>query len=308
MSGRAPGGPVIIEAAINGGRGRQEHPRVPVTPAGVAAAARACAATGASVVHVHAQDAGGGWSADPAHYAAMLRAIREAAPGLLISITSLRPADVSAPLVLDLLAALARDPATRPDLLSVNLGHIVAWESAPAVAPGGPRRRTRHFPNDYADIAAVLARCRDLGIVPELGVMDLGFISNAVALRDDGLLPEPAWFLLELDSPAWGAGRQVAPATTENYDLCAAILRREFPRAAWAAHGVGRAGYAVLRRALVSGAHLRVGFEDAIELPDGRPADSNADLVAWAAAEARAHGRAPATVAEARAIIAGRAG
>jgi 3-keto-5-aminohexanoate cleavage enzyme len=162
-----------------------------------------------------------------------------------------------------------------------------------------------HFANSYDDIAATLAVCREGGIVPELGVMDIGFISNAVALRDDGLLPARPWFLLELDSPAFGHGRQVAPATPANYDFLAGLLREHFPGAAWVGHGLDRPTYAVVGRALATGAHARVGFEDAIVLPDGRPARSNADLVAWAVAAARRAGREPATPAEARAIIAG---
>jgi uncharacterized protein (DUF849 family) len=220
---------------------------------------------------------------------------------VLISITSLRPAGVAVSIVLEVLMALAADPETRPDLVSINLGHITAWEP-PATARSG-RRRTLHYPNDYEDIAALLAVCRDTGITPELGLMDLGFISNAVALRDDGLLPERPWFLVELDSPAYGSGRQVAPSTPDNYATFSALLREHFPGATWAGHGVERAGYAVLRRALEDGAHIRVGFEDAIHLPDGRRASGNAVLVGWAVGAANELGRPPATAMQARALI-----
>ncbi len=293
--------PAIIEAALNGGQSRVANPAVPLAPTEVAAEARRCADAGASVVHFHAQEADGGWLADVSWYAEAIGRVRDAAPGLLISVTSIRPASVGVATITALLGTLAAAPHTRPDLLSINLGHIVAWERASGT--GG--RRTAHFPNDYADIAALLAVCRAHRVTPELGVMDLGFLSNAVALRDDGLLPTSAWFLLELDSPAWGTGRQVAPATVANHDFLAAALREHFPRAAWAAHGVGLPGYAVVARALATGGHARVGFEDAVQLPDGGLAGSNAALVAWAVATARAAGREPATPAEARAIIVG---
>jgi uncharacterized protein (DUF849 family) len=171
--------------------------------------------------------------------------------------------------------------------------------------PGATARRTVHYPNDYSDIAALLAICRAHGIGPELGVMDLGFLSNVVALRDDGLLPARPWFLLELDSPAFGGGRQVAPATVANYDFLAGSLREHFPQAAHAAHGVELPGFAVVERALATGAQVRVGFEDAVHLPDGRLAGGNADLVAWAVGAARGVGREPATPAQARALIGG---
>jgi 3-keto-5-aminohexanoate cleavage enzyme len=293
--------PVVIEAALNGGRTRDEHLRVPYTPAEVADDAARCAAAGAQVVHIHARTERGDWSADAAWYAEAHRRIRARTPETLISITSIRPAHVPVTMLPALLTELAADPRTRPDCVSVNLGHIVAWE--PASDADGPRQRTVHFPNDYEDIAALLAACRTHGITPELGIMDIGFLSNAVTLRNGGLLPASPWFLIELDSPAYGAGRQVAPATVANYDHLAAEVRAQFPDARWAAHGAETAGYAVLARALATGAHIRVGFEDAIALPDGRRATDNAELVAWAVAAAGAVGRRLATVAETRSII-----
>lgn len=181
---------VLIEAALNGGRSRREQPNLPVTPAEVADEARRCADAGAQVVHIHAQDADGRWSADLAWYQEAHRRIREVAPGILISLTSIRPADQSAAIIMDLFTTLAADSQTKPDLISVNLGHITAWETI------GNSRRTISFPNTYEEIAALLNLCQRLAIVPELGVMDLGFISNAVALRDDGLLPMRPWFLI----------------------------------------------------------------------------------------------------------------
>src|SRR5262249_30694463 len=152
----------------------------PYTAAELAAEARRCVDAGAALCHVHAREPGGAWTVDPRRYAEVILAVREAAPGNLVSITSLRPAGISVEAILELLAALARDPATKQDLISVNLGHIVSWE--PAL--GTPfHRRTVHYPNAYEEIVQLLATCAAHDIRPELGVMDLGFVSNAVALR-----------------------------------------------------------------------------------------------------------------------------
>jgi uncharacterized protein (DUF849 family) len=121
-------------------------------------------------------------------------------------------------------------------------------------------------------------------------------------LRDDGVLPERTWFLIELDSPSYDSGVQVAPSTVANYDALAAPLRQHFPMARWAVHGQGVAGYAVIERALADGQHVRVGFEDAIHLPDGRLARSNAELVRWAVRAVQDVGRPLATVEEVRVI------
>ncbi len=80
-------------------------------------------------------------------------------------------------------------------------------------------------------------------------------------------------------------------------------MREHFPQGCWAAHGAGLAGYAVITRALADGAHIRVGFEDAIHHPGGHIARSNADLVAWAASAAREAGREVATIGEARNVV-----
>lgn len=283
---------VIIAAALNGGRLRSEHPHIPYTPTELADDARACAAAGACIVHLHARASDGGWTVDPALYAEALRRVRAATPATLIGITSLRPAGEPITTLLTLLRTLAGDDATRPDLLSINLGHITVWGDA-----------TLHYPNDYADVAALLDTCRATGVTPELGVMDIGFVSNAVRLRDAGLLPEPPWFLIELDSPGYGRGGQVAPASAANYRVLAERVRENFPTANWAAHGMDVAGFGVLHEALLTGAHLRVGFEDAICLPSGTLAADNADLVRWAVSAARDHGRQPATPAQARALL-----
>ena len=293
------GSAVVIEAALNGGRDRVESEAVPFTPGELASEARRCADEGATIFHVHARADDGGWTANPPRYAEVVRALRTAVPNGLVSITSIRPEAASVDETLDLLAALAGDPVAIPDMLSINLGHIVAWEP---VAGGPVRRRTTSYLNAYDDISRLLVACTAHGIRPELGVMDLGFVSNAVALRDDGILPTRPWFLIELDSPAYGSGVQVAPSTVANYEALATPLRQHFPTACWAAHGQGVAGYAVIERALADGAHIRVGFEDAIDLPDGCLARSNAELVRWAVAAAQEVGRTPATVDEARMI------
>jgi 3-keto-5-aminohexanoate cleavage enzyme len=291
------GSAVVVEAALNGGRDRAENEAVPYTAAELAAEARRCADQGATVFHVHARADGGGWTLDPHRYGEVLAELRGSVPHGLVSITSIRPEGVRADEILTLLATLASDPATKPDMLSVNLGHIVAWEP---VVSGSRRRRTTHYPNAYEDITRLLAACTAHGIRPELGVMDLGFVSNAVTLRDDGVLPERSWFLIELDSPAYGSGVQVAPSTVANYDALVAPLRQHFSVSRWAVHGQGVAGYAVIERALVDGGNVRVGFEDAVNLPDGRLARSNAELVTWAVAAVHGVGRPLATIEEAR--------
>ncbi len=48
-----PAAPVIIEAAINGGRTKAENPNVPMAPEEIATDALACFGAGAAIVHNH---------------------------------------------------------------------------------------------------------------------------------------------------------------------------------------------------------------------------------------------------------------
>src|SRR5215213_2549477 len=118
---------VVIEAALNGGRDHAENEAVPYTAAELAAEARRCADEGATVFHIHARADDGGWTADPARYAGVLQELRAAVPHGLVSITSIRPEGVRVEEILKLLATLAGDPTTKPAMISINLGHIVAW-------------------------------------------------------------------------------------------------------------------------------------------------------------------------------------
>ena len=54
---------------------------------------------------------------------------------------------------------------------------------------------------------------------------------------------------------------------------------------------------------LSAGGHLRVGMEDTVTYAKGQPVESNAQLVARAAAFARLAQRPPMTPAEARALL-----
>jgi uncharacterized protein (DUF849 family) len=56
-------------------------------------------------------------------------------------------------------------------------------------------------------------------------------------------------------------------------------------------HGYGMACWRVNRRALDRGHGIRTGFEDITQLPDGKPARDNADLVAAAAGLIRTYVR-----------------
>ncbi|MGE2714021.1 3-keto-5-aminohexanoate cleavage protein [Mycolicibacterium litorale] len=83
-----PTPPVYVQACINGARTPDAHPGLPVTPEQLAAAAVAAHEAGAQSVHLHPKDAGGADSLDPEIVGAAITAVRHAAPGLPLGVTT----------------------------------------------------------------------------------------------------------------------------------------------------------------------------------------------------------------------------
>jgi uncharacterized protein (DUF849 family) len=78
---------VLIQACLNGSTTRAEHPAVPLTPAELAAEARASAAAGAESVHLHPRDPSGAQTLIPDHVLAAVAAVRTAS-GLPVGVTT----------------------------------------------------------------------------------------------------------------------------------------------------------------------------------------------------------------------------
>jgi uncharacterized protein (DUF849 family) len=78
---------VVIQACLNGGRGRDDHPGVPVLLDELVRSASACAEAGASSLHVHPRDATGRETLDPALVDTAAGALR-AASGLPVGVTT----------------------------------------------------------------------------------------------------------------------------------------------------------------------------------------------------------------------------
>ena len=84
-----PIGPkTYVKACINGARSPDQHPDLPVTPEQLAAAALAAHQAGAKAVHMHPKTAEGVDSLLPEHVDAAVAAVRHAAPGLPLGVTT----------------------------------------------------------------------------------------------------------------------------------------------------------------------------------------------------------------------------
>ncbi|MGY1845938.1 3-keto-5-aminohexanoate cleavage protein [Blastococcus sp. SYSU DS1021] len=107
---------MLLQACLNGSRRPGEHPALPVTPAAVARDAALVVASGAGAVHVHPKDDAGADSLRPGDVAAVVDAVRAAAPGIPVGVTT---GAWAAPDPADWIAAI-RGWAVVPDFASLN--------------------------------------------------------------------------------------------------------------------------------------------------------------------------------------------
>ena len=77
-----------LQACLNGGRSPRFHPGVPITPEALARDAAAVRRAGADALHIHPRNAKGGESLAEADVTAALSAVRAAAPGMPVGIST----------------------------------------------------------------------------------------------------------------------------------------------------------------------------------------------------------------------------
>jgi uncharacterized protein (DUF849 family) len=246
---------VLLKACLNGPRRPGDHPALPVTPAELAAAAAGAVAAGAGALHVHPKDASGADSLDRAAVSAAVTAVRAAAPGVPVGVTTGAWAATDP----EARRAAVRGWTVRPDFASVN------WHE-----PGSVELAT-----DLLD--------RDIGVEAGLWTPDavrdwLAWPYRRRCLRvllevmgDDAPSPLPA----ATGEPAAGSPSERAAAAVGR--LLDALGPE--PGVPVLLHGEGAIAWPVLREAGRRGLDARIGLEDTLVLPDGSPAPDNAALV-----------------------------
>jgi uncharacterized protein (DUF849 family) len=235
----------VIQAALNGGYTRDDHPDVPVSLEQLVADAVACRAAGAASVHLHPRrPADGAETLAPEVHDAVVAAIRGAVPDLEISCSTQEDIDLGdAP---DRVAAI-RAWASPPDAVSLNLAEQGAIELGTALLDLGIGIEAGLFTLDDAD--ALLA-------APWASAVHRVLVET-IYEHDDRAAVELA---RAIDARVRGLGR---------------------PRL-W--HGDGRANWAVVDAGIAAGVDVRVGLEDTLIARNGGPAPSNAGQVAEIAA------------------------
>ena len=232
----------MLQACLNGARGHDYNPAVPLTPEALARDAADCLAVGANEFHVHPRDSGGLESFAADDIDAALKAIRVRVPGVPVGISTRE--------------GILADPAVRqrvflawqvlPDYVSVNLSE--------------------------ADAPEVIRLMRKRGIGIEAGLATVADAERYAAL------PEAASclrVLIEIEEQENAAALRVAHGIIAVLDKTGSKLPRQL-------HGFDASKWVMHAEALRLGLDQRIGFEDGGLLPDGRMAESNAALIAAA--------------------------
>ena len=248
-------------------------PGLPVTPAEIAAETYECWKAGASVVHLHVRDDQGNASMEYEKFRESVALIREKCD-IVINMTTaggFGVPDDERILPLDLIPEMAT-----MDAGSMNVkGDFV-------------------FHNSVAFLEKLGRRAQELGIRPEIEVMDTGMVYTALRLIEQGYIKSPPHFQMVL-----GMENGMA-ATVENLVYIKNLLP---PGATWSAFGVGKAHLTILMATLALGGHVRVGMEDNIYLDAGQKASSNVDFVERTRRIIELNNKRPATPEETRAML-----
>jgi uncharacterized protein (DUF849 family) len=233
-----------IKACLNGSRTPADHPAVPISPAQLAAAARAAVTVGAEAIHVHPRDAGGRESLHRAEIGAAVAAVRAACPGVPVGVTTgLWVAGGDPRTRQEQIAAWAcLDPQLRPDFASVNLSED-SWQVLAATLPGA-------------------------GIGVEAGVWSVEDAERA------GDAPPGGWLRILVEIPSVGPAEAVDRARK-----ILARLTQTAPGIPVLLHGEGASCWELVAEAGRRGLPTRIGLEDVTTGPAGEEVDDNADLV-----------------------------
>lgn len=289
MSPDMPADKAILTCALTGVlTDPAQHP-VPVTPAQMAAEARDAYNAGASIMHVHLRRQAPGQghlpSWDPEVAQAVVDAIREACPGVVINLTT----GVIGPDIEGPLACLRR---VRPEVAACNAGSLNylkikdsgQWAWPPMV-----------FDNPVSKVTRFLEVMREVGIHPEFECFDVGIVRSVGMYLQAGLFD---------GVPELNFVMGVASGMPCDADLLALLPRYAPAQAVWQTTLIGRAEiWPVHRRTAELGGMLRTGLEDTFYLPDGRRASGNGELIEALTRCAQEAGRTIASPAEARARL-----
>jgi 3-keto-5-aminohexanoate cleavage enzyme len=279
--------PVVITCSISGAiANREQCPAIPYTPEEYGAEARRIVDEGGTMIHIHARKPDGTPSYEIEDFEAITQAIRAEVGDEVIVNFSTGTIGVPVQKRIDYLRAC------RPEVAALNMGSMNYAKYSRA------RKQfvfNMVFANPFEEIIELLQAMNELGIKPEHECFDVGHVGSLAPLIDMGVLHTP----LHVDCVMGVVGG--IPPTARNL---AAMVANIPEGSHWGVIGISRDQWMLVSAALTLGGSIRVGLEDNLYLPNGEMASSNGDLIAKARQMTEDMGRRPATVGEARTMLA----
>jgi len=269
--------PCIISVAITGSLPRKkDNPAVPITVAEQVESTQAAYEAGATLVHLHVRNDDETPTSEPARFAAVLDGIRAHCPGMITQIST-----------------GGRSGAGRERGAMLHLRPDMA-----SLATGSVNFPTRVYENAPDLVDWLAAEMRRYDVKPEVEAFDLSMIFQAAAMQKSGAIPGPLHVQFVMGV------KNAMPDDREVLEFYVRTLERLAPGATWTGAGIGRDQLTLVRWSLELGGYVRTGLEDNVRMDRHTLADSNAALVRQAVEQCASFDRRPATVAEARSLLA----
>ncbi len=241
----------MIMSAPNGARrSHTDHPALPLTPKALARDAVQLVEAGVSVLHLHVRDHAGQHSLAPDHYRQAINAIRaEVGENLILQITTEAVGRYSPQEQMSVVETV------RPEAVSLALRELL---QAPELEP---------------EVLRFFSRLPQQGCWPQFIVYTPTELKLLERLRQRGDLgtDQPSCLLV--------LGRYSDQLTGTEEELDAFLQQPCLPHYHWSACCFGRTEQSVLLAAVRQGGHVRLGFENNLELPTGEQATNNTALI-----------------------------
>ena len=272
--------PCIITCAITGSLPKKaDNPAVPITPAEQIESTHEAFEAGATLVHLHVRNDDGSPTSSPERFAVVQEGIRKHCPGMIVQFST----------------------GGRSGAGKERGAHLELAPDMASLATGSVNFPTRVYDNspDLVDWLAVEMRTHK--IKPEVEAFDLSMIFQAAAMQADGRIEGPlhVQFVMGI--------KNAMPVDRRAFEFYVETLKRLSPGATFTGAGIGKDALTVALWSMELGGHVRTGMEDNVRLDKHTLAPSNAALVRQVASRMPEYGRRPATVAEARTLLALRA-
>jgi 3-keto-5-aminohexanoate cleavage enzyme len=269
--------PCIITVAITGSLPRKkDNPAVPISVAEQVDSTQEAFEAGATLVHLHVRNDDETPTSSSERFARVLEGIRRHCPGMITQVST-----------------GGRSGAGRERGGMLHLKPDMA-----SLATGSVNFPTRVYDNPPDLMDWLAEEMKAHGVKPEVEAFDLSMIFQAAAMHRAGKLHGDSLHVQFVMGV-----KNAMPVDRDVLEFYVKTLKRLAPDATWTGAGIGRDQCTLQEWSLELGGHCRTGLEDNVRLDRETLAPSNAALVRQLVGLCAKHGRRPATVAEARALL-----